>query len=418
MISEKFAGRTMGCPEFACGIPCFAYNSVPMPPQAKTSSSDPAGSESHFVKGLQGVVASQTSLSLVDGEASKLYYRGIPIEELAQQSSFEEVIFLLWNGRLPLKPELSSFKSKLASYENIPEEASPILKAFPKNVHPMAALRTLVSALGLFDPTSEKIDLASTQLHAFRLTASLPTIISAFYRLRQGKIPISPDPKLSFAANFLSMMHGKAPLPEMERALDAYLILLADHGLNASTFAARVTASTQSDTYSAVTSAIGTLKGDLHGSANQRAMEMILEIGQPEKAEGYVRNLLAQKKKVMGFGHRIYKKEDPRATVFRGIARKLCERTGETKWLAISERVEKVMLEEKGIPCNVDFFSASVLYILGFPVDFFTTVFAASRVAGWTAHVLEQRADNRLIRPEADYTGPRGRRFIPIEQRK
>lgn len=382
------------------------------------SSNPPDASTSHFVKGLEGVVASQTSLSLVDGEASKLYYRGIPIEELAEESSFEEVAFLLWNGCLPLKSELADFKSKLISYEAIPDEVLANLKGCPKKAHPMAVLRTAVSVLGLFDPNSEKIDLENTRLHAFRLTAALPTVIAAFYRLRQAKDLIAPNPELSFAANFLYMMHAKPPLAEMERALDAYLILLADHGLNASTFAARVTTSTQADTYSAVTSAVGTLKGDLHGSANQRAMEMILEIGRPEKAEGYVRGLLAQKKKVMGFGHRIYKKEDPRATVFRGIARKLCEKAGDTKWMAISERVEKVMLEERHIPCNVDFFSASVLYTLGFPVDFFTTVFAASRVAGWTAHVMEQRSDNRLIRPAADYTGLRGQHYIPIEKRK
>ena len=204
----------------------------------------------------------------------------------------------------------------------------------------------------------------------------------------------------------------------MERALDAYLILLADHGLNASTFSARVTVATQSDIYSGVTSAIGTLKGDLHGSANQHAMEMILDIGTPEKAEAYVKNPLAQKKKVMGFGHRIYKKEDPRASAFREIAKKLCERAGKMKWLEISNKIEKVMWDEKKIPCNVDFFSASVLYVLGFPVDFFTTVFAASRVAGWTGHVIEQVADNRLIRPNADYTGPVNQHYISMEKRK
>ncbi len=373
---------------------------------------------SHFVKGLEGVVASQTALSLVDGENSKLSYRGVPIGELAQNSSYEDSIYLLWHGKFPAVSELENFKKRLAKEREVPKEIIDKLKSLPKKAHPMAVLRTSASMLALFDPISEKIDVESTKLHAYRLTAAMPTLVAAFYRIREGKEPIAPDPKLSHAANFLFMMHGKAPAQEMERALDAYLILLADHGLNASTFSARVTASTQSDTYSAITSAIGTLKGDLHGSANQRAMEMILDIGDPSKAESYVKNLLANKQKVMGFGHRIYKHEDPRATVFRGIAQKLCEKAGEFKWMEISNRVEKVMWEEKKIPCNVDFFSASVLYILGFPVDFFTTVFAVSRVAGWTAHVIEQRQDNRLIRPAAEYTGPKEQQFVPMEKRK
>ena len=371
-----------------------------------------------FVKGLEGIIASQTVLSLVDGENSKLYYRGVPVEELAENSSFEETIFFLWTGKFPTSAELEEFKRKLALERQVPQEILKLIQSFPKNAHPMAALRTAVSALAMYDPESEKIDLDSTRGQAFKLTGALPTLIAAFYRSREGKPFIAPDAKLSHAADFLYMMHGKAPAKEMERALDAYLILLADHGLNASTFSARVTTSTQADTYSGVTSAIGTLKGDLHGSANQRAMEMILEIGDPAKAEAYVRDLLARKQKVMGFGHRIYKKEDPRATVFRGTAKKLCERANEFRWMEISNRVEKVMLEEKGIPCNVDFFSASVLYVLGFPVDFFTTVFAASRVAGWTAHIIEQRADNRLIRPAAEYTGPKDQHYIPIEKRK
>ena len=375
-------------------------------------------SSNKFVKGLEGIVASQTALSLVDGTESKLFYRGIPIGELAENSTFEEVVFLLWNGDLPSEKNLTDFKKKLAANREIPKELLEFLKSFPPKANPMAILRTLASILGLYDPDAEKIDIENTHSQSFRLTASLTTLIAAFYRIRDGKKFIPPDKSLSHAANFLYMMHGKPPEKEMERALDAYLILLADHGLNASTFAARITTSTQADTYSAITSAIGTLKGDLHGSANQRAMEMILDIGEPERAESYVRDLLRQKKKVMGFGHRIYKKEDPRATVFRGIARKLCERAGEFKWMEISNRVEKVMLEEKNIPCNVDFFSASVLYVLGFPVDFFTTVFAASRVAGWTAHVIEQRIDNRLIRPEADYIGPHDQHYLPFEKRK
>jgi citrate synthase len=370
-----------------------------------------------FVKGLEGVVAAQSALSEVNGEESKLYYRGIPIDELTENSCFEEVVFLLWQGRLPRRSELDDFKNHLSLERAVKAEILDLIKKFPKTAHPMAVLRTMVSTLGLYDPEADKIDQESLHQKALRLTAAFPTLIAAHYRIRQNQEPVAPNPKLSHAANFLYMMHKQAPEKEMEKALDAYLILLADHSLNASTFAARVTASTQSDMYSAITSAVGTLKGDLHGSANQKAMEMILEIGTPEKAEGYVKNLLAQKKKVMGFGHRIYKKEDPRATAFRDIAKKLCERAGDKRWMEISNRVEKVMWEEKKIPCNVDFFSASVLYILKFPVDFFTTVFAASRVAGWTAQVMEQLADNRLIRPKAEYTGPQNQHYLPIEKR-
>ncbi|HXV28552.1 MAG TPA: citrate/2-methylcitrate synthase [bacterium] len=373
---------------------------------------------SGFSKGLEGIIAGETVLSLVDGEASKLFYRGIPVKELTEKSCFEEVVYLLWNGKFPTASELAGFKKILAEKRQVSPEILAILKAFPLKAHPMAVLRTMTSVVGLFDPEADKMDHDSNRRKAIRLTASLPTVIAVFYRLREGKALISPDPKLSHAADFLYMMHGKPPEKEMEKALDAYLILLADHGFNASTFSARVTASTQSDIYSAITSAVGTLKGDLHGSANQRAMEMILEIGEPDRAENYVKTLLAQKKKIMGFGHRIYKKEDPRATAFREIAQQLCERSGEKKWMEISNRVEKVMWEEKQIPCNVDFFSASVLYILGFPVDFFTTVFASSRVAGWTAHVMEQLADNRLIRPQAIYTGPKNQHYLPVEQRK
>lgn len=377
-----------------------------------------AKTESHFVKGLEGVVASQTVLSLVDGANSKLYYRGVPVEELASQSSFEETVFFLWEGKFPTSSELAAFKKQLAKERAVPAEVLSVLKNFPKTAHPMGVLRSMVSVLGITDKDGDKQDPENMKRQAFRLTAGLPTVLAAFFRLRQGKEIIAPDLNLSHAANFLYMMHGKVPAPEMERALDAYLILLADHGLNASTFAARVTTATESDMYSAITSAVGTLKGDLHGSANQHAMEMILEIGSADKAENYVRDLLKQKKKVMGFGHRIYKKEDPRATVFRDIAKKLCERANEFRWTEISNKIEKVMLEEKQIPCNVDFFSASVLYVLGFPVDFFTTVFASSRVAGWTAHVIEQRKDNRLIRPAAEYTGPVDQHYLPLDKRK
>lgn len=371
---------------------------------------------STYSKGLEGVVAAQTSLSLVDGVESKLYYRGISVEEF-QGACFEEIAYLLWFGKLPTASEFKTFRKRLADPRPLSPKILSALKALPPKAHPMAVLRTMISLTGLYDTDAENITQEALQEKAIYLTAVIPTILAAFYRLRLKKKPVAPDKKLSHAANFLYMMQGKAPSREMEKALDAYLILLADHGLNASTFAARVTSGTQADIYSAMTSAVGALKGDLHGSANQRAMEMILAVGEPDKAEPYVMNLLNQKKKVMGFGHRIYKNQDPRAVLFKGIAEKLCEVTGNKKWYDISHRMEKLMWEKKRIPCNVDFYSASVLYLVGFPIDFFTTVFAASRAAGWTAHVMEQHRDNRLIRPSADYIGPRNEHYLPIEKR-
>lgn len=368
-------------------------------------------------QGLAGVIASQQSLSLVDGENSSLYYRGIPIAELVAHSHFEEIAYLLWYGKLPKQAELDSLTKELATNRRVVPEVLEIIKKFPKSAHPMGVLRSSFSVLGLFDPEANEINPEVSLRQAIRMTAQIPTLIAAFYRIAQGKDPIEPDSSLSHAANFLYMLDGKKPNAEMEKALDAYLILLADHGFNASTFAGRVTVSTQSDVYSAVTSAIGTLKGDLHGSANQRAMELISDIGEPENAEKHILDLFAAKEKVMGFGHRIYKKQDPRAQVFRKIAEDVCIKSGNQKWVEISNIVEKVVWDQKQIPCNVDFYSASVLYVLGFPVNFFTTVFAASRVVGWTAHIMDQQKNNRLIRPGSEYVGPRNQPYTPMENR-
>ena len=383
----------------------------------KTQTSSSPEKKDDYSKGLEGVIAAETALSLVDGENSQLSYRGIQVHELSENSTFEETVYLLWYGSLPSASALKNFSLELASCR----EASPylldLIQKFPKKAHPMAVLRTAVSALALEDPDADNLNSQSLLKKSFRLTGVFPTLLAAFYRNREGKKPIEPDRTLSHAANFLFMMHGKAPNKEMERALDAYLVLLADHGLNASTFSARVTAATQSDLYSAVTSAIGTLKGDLHGSANQRAMEMILEIGEVSKVENYVRNLFVQKKKIMGFGHRIYKHHDPRAVIFKQIAKLICQGTEFEKLYLISEKIEEMVQREKQIPCNVDFYSASVLYAAGIPVDLFTTLFALSRIAGWTAHILEQQKDNRLIRPEALYTGLIDQPYVPLEKR-
>lgn len=386
-------------------------------PNSKEKVKEPS-SASKLIKGLEGVVAAQTSLSDVDGANGRLLYRGFPIGELVEKSHFEEVTYLLWFGKLPTGLELENFKNTLKSQRPLSERAQEVLRLIPTTTHPMSALRTMCSLMGSLDPRAHIVNPEESQRKAYHLTGVFPTIIAAFYRLREGKEPIAPDFNLSHAANFLYMLNGKKPTQEMEKALDAYLILLADHGLNASTFAARVTTGTLSNLYSAVTSAVGTLSGELHGAANQYAMEMLLEIGTPDKATSYVNKLLDEKKKVMGFGHRIYKTKDPRAEAFRAIAKDLCMKAGKTAWLEIADLVEKVMWERKKIPCNVDFFSAPVLYVLGFPPDFFTTVFAASRVAGWSGHIIEQQLDNRLIRPLAEYVGPQEGYYIPTEQRK
>lgn len=374
--------------------------------------------KAEFAKGLEGIVAGETALSLVDGKNSRLYYRGISVEEFVGKSCFEEVVFLLWNLRFPTQSELSEFKKELAANRLISQSLIEWLETLPKTTHPMAVLRTAVSELGCFDKDADKTDPASLRRIAHDLTAKIPTVLAAYNRVREGKNPIMPDAELSHAANFIYMLNGEKPSPEMEKALDTYLILLADHGFNASTFSARVTVATLSDMYSGVTAAIGALKGDLHGSAVQNVMQMFLEIGEPEKAEQYVKDAFEKKKKIMGFGHRIYKDVDPRATAFRSVAEALAQsKGGEKKWVKMAANIEKAVHANKKIPCNVDFFSSYVLYTVGFPIDFFTTVFAASRVSGWTAHIMEQLASNRLIRPEAVYVGPLEQHYIPIEKR-
>lgn len=380
---------------------------------------EPTQTENHeFSKGLAGIVAAQTGLSFVNGEAGELSYLGIPIQELIAHSTFEEVVYLLFFRKLPTRAELDGFHRELASLRTLPNEVLNFLTEFPHAAHPMAMLRTLTSALGLFDPHAESSSREANLQKAKRLVAVLPTIIAGYHRIRTKQKIEHPKKVMSMAENFLVMLHGKKASPAHVRALDQYLIMLADHGLNASTFAARVTIATQSDIYSAVTSAIGTLKGDLHGSANQRAMEMFIEVGSPEKAAAYVKKRFQEKKKIMGFGHRIYKNQDPRAPQFREIAEKLCRGTENEKWFETACAIERAVQGEKPIPPNVDFYSSLVLYVLGIPVDFFTTIFAMSRVAGWTAQVLEQLEDNRLIRPEALYIGPQNQPYTPIGQRK
>jgi len=369
-------------------------------------------------KGLEGVVVAQTGLSKVDGANAQLYYLGIPIQELIEHSTFEEVAYLLLFRKLPAREELNDFNEELASLRTLPDEILNAIGDYPRAGHPMAVLRSAVSALALFDPQADSSSHEANLQKAKRLIAVMPTIVAANHRFRIQSEVIHPKKGvLSQAENFLLMLHGRESSPEHVRALDKYLIMLADHGFNASTFAARVTVATESDFYSGITSAIGTLKGDLHGCANQRAMEMFLRVGEAAKAAEFVERLFAEKKKVMGFGHRVYKKQDPRAPQFLDLARQLCVGTDDEKWFRVSEAIEKEVTKRKPLPPNVDYYSALVLYVLGIPVDFFTTIFAMSRVAGWAAQVLEQLDDNRLIRPKAEYIGPMNVSYVPIDER-
>lgn len=371
-------------------------------------------------KGLQGIVAAQTRISLVDGQNGRLFYRGIDINDLAEHSTFEETTALLWYGNLPTASQLDSFTQKFVRNRELPDPIISILFALPKTTSPMSALRTAVSALGPFDEAeaqSADNSLESNVSKSIRVTASMPTIVAAWERIRNGKWPIMPREDLSHSANFLYMLTGQVPSETAARMLDIALILHADHGLNASTFAARVTASTLSNLHSAVVSAIGTLKGSLHGGANEEVMRTLLEIGNADRVEQYLGGALAAKKKIPGFGHRVYKANDPRAKWLGELSHKVAEDSGQKRWIEISDRVREYMQQHRDLPVNVDFYSASLYYVMGIPVEIFTPVFAISRVSGWTAHVYEQLSDNRLIRPGAEYIGPMEVKYDPIDSR-
>ncbi|MQA89152.1 MAG: citrate synthase [Gemmatimonas sp.] len=373
--------------------------------------------------GLEGVVIGQTELSQINGELGELIYVGYDIDDLARNTTFEEVAFLLWNLRLPNQAELDGLKQELDAERGLSDEVVALLRSFPKDADAMAALRTAVSALALTDPEANDNSTEANRRQAIRLTAKMPTIIAAFDRIRKGREPVDPQTGVSTAANFLYMLNGEEAEELRARTLDAALVLHAEHGMNASTFAARVTAATLSDIYSAVVSAIGTLKGAAHGGANTRVMKMLdaIESSGTDPAT-WVQEALERKERVMGFGHRVYKATDPRATVLRELADQIMEGGQETRWLDLSDRVREAMSVEmeksgKKIYPNVDFFSASVYTTLGIDTDLFTPIFAMSRVTGWTAHLFEQYANNRLIRPKADYVGPRGLRVAPIAER-
>jgi len=376
------------------------------------------GNHSSINSGLEGVVAAATETSLVDGKNGRLVYRGYDIDDLAAHSTYEEVCHLVWYGRLPSRPELTALQAALANQRELPEEIQGLIAAAPRAAHPMDVLRTVVSALAMYDPDARDNSREANLREAIRLTAQVPTAVAYFERARSGKPLVHAGPGGSLAEGFLHLLLGTEPDPEMARILDVCLILHTEHGLNASTFSARVTASTLSDMHSAITSAIGTLKGPLHGGANERVMETLLKIGDAAKANDMVNQMLANKERIMGFGHRVYKTEDPRATILRRYSEALGKRTGDSRWYDISREVEKAMREDKpDLYPNVDFYSASVYHMMGIPIDQFTPVFAISRMAGWTAQLLEQYANNRLIRPESEYIGPPSLEYVPIDQR-
>jgi citrate synthase len=367
--------------------------------------------------GLEGVVAGESEICYIDGYAGVLSYRGYNVHTLAEHATFEEVIWLLWKGTLPKKAELDRLKADLVANAAIPAPVTEFLKANLKG-SPMDVLRTAVSMLSLSDPAAKDMSPEANQLKATKLMAQTSTIVSSFGRLRTGEQVVAPDPSLSFAGNFLYCLTGKKPDQVMEHTFDVALILHADHELNASTFAARVTAATLSDIYSAVTSAIGALKGPLHGGANEEVIRMLLEVGTSDKAVERVHEMLAKKIKIPGFGHRVYRTEDPRATHLRVMSEALGKSTGHEDLYLMSSRVEETVKGEKKLNPNVDFYSASTYYSLGIPIDLFTPIFAVSRMSGWTAHVLEQYHNNRLIRPRAEYKGnPDGMAWVPMENR-
>jgi citrate synthase len=367
--------------------------------------------------GLEGVVATSSEICYIDGELGILSYYGFDIHTLAENATFEEVIYLLWHGTLPTRAELDQLKSALVQNRPIPAPVADFLASIPSGA-PMDVLRTAVSMLGLYDPQAADNSIEASLEKAKRLMAQTATIVTTFHRLRSGEKVIDGDPGLGFAANFLYTLTGKKPDDVMERVFDVALILHADHELNASTFAARVTAATLSDIHSAVTSAIGALKGPLHGGANEDVIRMLLEAGSEAAALEHVHHRLTNKIKIPGFGHRVYRTEDPRATHLRAMSEELGKRTGHLDLYLTSKKIEETMKKEKRLNANVDFYSASTYYSLGIPIDIFTPIFAVSRMSGWTAHILEQYRNNRLIRPRADYIGrPVGQRWVPIDER-
>jgi 2-methylcitrate synthase/citrate synthase II len=374
--------------------------------------------EEPILPGLEGIVATQTSICDIDTEKCTLIYRGYEVGELAEKSTFEEVAYLLLYVHLPRRTELEAFRERLSKNREVPGEVYDLFRKVPPEAHPMDLLRCGVSLLGVYDPDREDNSREAELRKAERLIAQIPTLIAAAHRLPRGLELPEPNSDLSHAGNLLSMITGKVPDELSTRVIDSSLIIYAEHELNASTFSARVTASTGSDLHSAIVSAIGTLKGPLHGGATEKAMEMLLQIGEPEKAERWVLEALSRKERIMGFGHRVYRKGDSRARYMKELVRPLGEQRGEPKWYQMAEKIEAVMLREKHLFPNVDFYSAIAYHLLGLPPELYTSLFVAGRIAGWSTHVLEQHEKNRLIRPRSRYIGPRGLRYVPLEERE
>ncbi len=392
-----------------------APTSAPARKRVSESMTDQGGTEVR--EGLANVVVANSAICHIDGQAGNLIYRGYRVQDLAENCCFEEVAHLLWHGALPTASALDELRDKLVAESGLTLPMLELLSHFPHHAAPMSVLRTAVSALGLYDPRAESHSADTNFELAQTLTAKAPSIVAAYQRYRKGLEPVPPDPGLSQAGNFLHGIRGEYPEDLEIRIFDNCLTLHAEHGFNASTFAARVTAATLSDMFSAITAAIGALRGPLHGGANMRVMSMLREIGKPENAREWVLGKLGRKERIMGFGHRVYKVEDPRASVLRRWCRELGDHVGQPQWAEISEAVEQVVFEEKGLCPNVDFYSASVYHMLGIDNDLYTCIFAIARMVGWTAHVLEQWSNNKLIRPLSHYTGPVDLEVTPIEER-
>jgi citrate synthase len=367
--------------------------------------------------GLEDVVVGTSEICFLDGIQGRLLYRGYDVHDLAAHATFEEVVYLLWHGDLPTRAQLTTLNEQLAAERPLPAAVVDVMRSFPRDATPMDVLRTTVSALAMWDPELQDESPEANLRKALRLTARIPTIVAVTHRLRENQPLVDPDPKLNTAQNILYMLHGKRASELNEHTMDVALILHADHELNASTFAARVTAATLARMYDAITSAIGALSGPLHGGANEQVMRMLKRIERPERVESYLQEALARKEKIMGFGHRVYRTEDPRATHLRQLSKQQGEVAGQPQWWEMSRQIEESLRQSKGLLTNVDFYSASTYYLMDIPIDLFTPIFACSRISGWTAHVLEQYANNRLIRPRADYVGLTDREYVPLDQR-
>jgi citrate synthase len=379
-----------------------------------------ASAQFHPLKaGLEDVIVSPSDICFIDGQKGRLLYRGFDVDDLVAHSTFEEVAYLLWHGRLPSQKELEAHNKALASTANrkLSPKALAMLKLFPRKTTPMEILRTGVSALSAFDPDVEDNSREGTLRKALRLTAQMPTLVAAWERIRRGRPAVAPSPRLNLAGNFLYMLSGKKPTPLAAKTFDVALILHADHEFNASTFAARVTAATLSDLHSAVVSGIGALKGPLHGGANEQVMRMVEQIKEPARAEAWIKKVLADKGRIMGFGHRVYRVEDPRAKHLRRLASELGDQVGNPSYVKILDIVAGVMSADKRMFPNVDLYSGAAYAAMGIATDQFTPIFALSRVAGWAAHVLEQHGNNRLIRPRSEYTGATDAKYVPLAER-